>query len=457
MSTNVPAMTALRPSQLVAEYEAKRAAIPDALASFQRSALALKMAGTIGGTYGQVTIDTGRVDERDLEKSLLCSAWLHLYEVANIETFAPAGDKKKFHQSMADPAPFTMDNIRERFGLYVADPRGSVLRGLAEVFCELDQSFKSHDKVKIGVKGLPKRVILPSVGGYGSWGRERLKNVLNAIAVYRGMPLIDHDDIDALMKDENALMAERQVEKKDYQTGEIVITIRPARGVRLRRFENGNGHLFFSPETLADVNRALAEYYGDVLPDAHGEKPQGRQASTAVSKDLQYYPTPEAVIQRILHNIYHLEGVSILEPSCGCGRILDALRDRGAKCYGIEYHAGRAQQARDKGHAVLTANFLDTIPEPRFSRVIMNPPFYGRHYQQHIQHALKWLVPGGTLTSILPITARTDHEFLTPQWMEQHDVVVPRYNDPWSDLPVGSFVESGTRINTTVLTLSKVQ
>jgi hypothetical protein len=45
---------------------------------------------------------------------------------------------------------------------------------------------------------------------------------------------------------------------------------------------------------------------------------------------------------------------------------------------------------------------------------------------------------GGTLTATLPATARYDHGLLTGHW---------------SDLPVGSFSESGTNISTTVLTM----
>jgi hypothetical protein len=68
----------------------------------------------------------------------------------------------------------------------------------------------------------------------------------------------------------------------------------------------------------------------------------------------------------------------------------------------------------------------------------MNPPFYGKHYVKHVLHALKFLKPGGKLTAILPASARYDHKLLDGRW---------------SDLPVGSFSESGTNINTTVLTM----
>ena len=55
-------------------------------------------------------------------------------------------------------------------------------------------------------------------------------------------------------------------------------------------------------------------------------------------------------------------------------------------------------------------------------------PLYGRHYAKHVRHALKFLKPGGTLTAILPATARYDHGEL--------DDLHPR----WDDLPVGATI-----------------
>lgn len=421
-------------SDVVAEYEHKLAALPAALASFNAAGDDLKMAATIGGTWGDERIDTGSVYERTLAASLLKSAWRHVYDGLNIERIASVSDKQRFKMAMEKPAPFTLDNIRATFGRFVADPRGNILRGLAEVFCGLDQAYKSHDKVKIGIKGLPKRIIVASVTDHG-WGRDRITNVLNALAAYQGKPLVTHQEIAALLKDGDALL---EGGEKPYGYRDELIQI-VARGVRLKRFANGNGHLFFEPDTLRDINMALAEYYGDVLPDAAGEKPAQKQASTAVSKDLQYYPTPTEVVERVLADLYGLKGAKVLEPSCGCGRFLDGLRARGAEVFGIEYDASRAAQARAKGHPVLAANFLEVVPTRDYDRVVMNPPFYGKHYAKHVNHALRFLKPGGTLTAILPATARYDHGLLDGRW---------------SDLPVGSFSASGTNINTTVLTVT---
>lgn len=423
-------------SDVVSEYEHKRGAIATSLAAFEAAGDVLKMASTIGGTWGRTTISTGNVGERDIADSLLKSAWKHVYEGLNIGRIASASDKRRFDQAMDNPAPFTLDNIRATFGAFVADPRGNILRGLAEVFCSLDPAYKSHDKVKIGVAGLPKRVILSSVGGYGSWGRDRLENMLNALASYQGKPLVTYLEIDALLKDEEALLESGQ--KPCGYRGELVTIV--ARGVRLKRFRNGNGHLSFESDTLRDINRALAEYYGDVLPDCAEEKPTTKQTGTTVSKDLQYYPTPAKVVDDVLSDIYPLKGQRVLEPSCGCGRILDALRKAGANTFGIEVDARRAGEARAKGHRVHLANFLETVPTTDYDRVVMNPPFYGKHYAKHVEHAFKFLKPGGVLTAILPATARYDHGLL---------------DGKWQDLPVGAFSASGTNINTTVLTKNR--
>lgn len=415
-------------SDVVAEYDAKRAAVTDAIKAFERAGSDLKMSATIGGTFGDATINTGHVHGRDIERSLLCSAWRHVYEGLNIKLLASPREKDRFEQAMRQPPEFTLDNIRATFGHYVKDPRGSMLRALAEVFCDLDPAYKSHDKVKIGVAGLPKRVILGGFGDYSTRGRESLQAILGALAVYQGKPQPDWDEVSDVLKNECALLI--------------------SRGVRLRRFGNGNGHLFFEPDTLRDINKALAEFYGDVLPDTTEEKPEKPRAGTAVAKDLQYYPTPLKVVENLLSDIYVRPGQRALDPSCGCGRILTGLRKAGAIPFGIEFDTGRVAQARAKGFDVLHANFLETEPVPQYDHVVMNPPFYGKHYFKHVAHALKFLKPGGRLTAILPITARYDHDLLG-----HLGIKADRWREPWRDLPVGSFAESGTNINTTVLTL----
>ena len=424
-----------RLSEVLEEYETKLQNIDEEVAAFEKAGDKLKSAACISGTWGDTRIDTGSIYARQLQESLLKSAWLNVYNGLCIDTIAPSGDKSRFKQSLTNPPPFTLENIRATFGDYVADPRGNILRGLAEAFAHLDPAYMSHDRMKIGVAGLPKRVIVSGLNSSYGYGIEKLKDIINALAAYQRKPLIEWVEVNALLKDGNALVEPWTRTENDTQTSY------PARGIWLKKYQNGNGHLHFSPETLLDINRALAEYYGDVLPDCHEEKPDQRRASTEVSKDLQYYPTPEEVVERVLDDLSYLKDSLVLEPSCGCGRLMDGLRKHGAKVFGVEVDPSRAQQARGKGHAVIIANFLEITPTPKYDRVVMNPPFYGKHYAKHVEHALKFLKPDGVLTAILPITARYDHGLLEGRWQ---------------DLPVGSFRESGTNINTTVLTIRKI-
>lgn len=417
-----------RISDVVDEYVAKKGAIKDNIEIFEQAKKDLESASVIGGTFGE-SLKLNSVSSYQMEKSLLISAWRNVYEGLNIKSISSASDRKKFEQMLGGQLPeFNLDNIRDTFGDYILSPRQNILRGFAEVFCSLDPFYKSHSKVAVGVKGLPKRIIISSVNSFYGWGAEKLTDVINALATYERKPMVN-----------------RWIEVRELiQNGEITSVLDNNKkpidyGVKLVVYKNGNGHLHFNENAQKIINKALAEYYGDVLPDAPEKDPK-KQESTEVSKDLQYYPTPKSVVERVVSGIYHLEGKSILEPSCGCGRFLDVLKAKGAIVDGIEYDLERVNQCKSKGHNVLYANFLETVPIAKYDLVIMNPPFYGKHYAKHVNHALKFLKAGGVLKAVLPITARYDHGLLKGKW---------------EDLPVGSFSESGTNINTTILTITK--
>lgn len=424
--------------EVVAEYDAKVDALFGEIEEYHVAGDKMKAAVTIGGTWCNETFDIGKIYESKSKECLLKSAWRHVYHEYKIDRLASASDKKRFEQMFVNPPEFTVENLFEQFGDLVQNPRQTILRGLAEAFFHLDPAFKSHDKMKIGVKGLPKRVILSGVSGYGVWGgRERLNDILSALAAVSGEAAIEYAEINALLADGESLLY--GLEHVPFGKKEKIKL--PARGVWLKKYANGNGHLYFTPDTLRVINQGLAEYYGDVLADC----PEGdvkKQTGTAVSKDLQYYPTPVSVVDRVLSDII-VKGKSVLEPSCGCGRFMDALRKVGADVFGIEYDASRVAEAKSKGHKVLRANFLETEPTGDYDFVVMNPPFYGRHYAKHVRHAMGFLKEGGQLAAVLPVTARYDHGEL--------DDLRPR----WVDLPVGSFSESGTNINTCIARIWK--
>jgi SAM-dependent methyltransferase len=449
MSANLPARNRTV-SDLIEEYEEKVESAPAAIKSVQDAWHSLELAAKVQGKYGGgISRHQPNVSERDVLSSLLKSAWRAIYDRCQIDQIASADDKRLFERTFENPPELTYDNAKATFGDYLMRPRFHILRGLAEVFAQLDPAYKSHSNVKVGVKGLPKRVIVASVGGYGSYGRDKIRDIINSLAAYRGEPLMSNAELHCLDK-LSSFMGQQAGEivfdgshhvTKDEDGQEVRA---PNRGVTVRKFLNGNGHVFFDKWALLDINRALAEFYGDVLPDAEEENAKP-QASTAVAKDLQFYWSPKKVIEAALDavGIYELRRgddrrsqLRVLEPSCGDGRILDELRARGCTAFGMELHPGRAAEARAKGHSVLTGNFLEQPARPEFDYVVMNPPFYGRHYVKHVRHALKFLKPGGALVSILPATAHYDHKELDGRW---------------SDLPQGSFSEAGTNVPTGIL------
>jgi hypothetical protein len=436
---------------LIDEYDQKVAGVDAAIEAYNIACSAIETAGCVMGTYAEPVLrNRSYVHANDMRRNLLKSGWKAIYNRLNIDMIASANDKRLFERTLADPPPLTPNVVRSTFAHYYANPRLHILRGLAEAFVDLDPAYKSHAKVKIGVKGLPKRVILHNVAAYGSphgsYGRDRLRDIINALATYQGKPLLTHTEIGLILENGDALRVTQEhpdpsQSKYERERNPKFVTV-IGRDVWLKRYSNGNGHLYFGPNALLDINRGLAEFYGDVLPDVDPGNPE-RAPSTAVSKDLQFYWSPEPVIAAALE----LAGVwnrsewshnppaplRVLEPSCGDGRILDALSARGHASLGIEYHAGRAAEAKAKGHNVLCANFLECPPRAEFDAVVMNPPFYGRHYVKHVRHALKFLKPGGTLVSILPATAHYDHGELEGEWR---------------DLPVASFAEAGTNVPT---------
>ena len=421
-------------ADMVQEYDEKVARVDDTIKQFEKAFSDLEMNSTVSGTYiGNILPSRPWVDANKVKKNLLKSGWKAIYNKLNIEYIASSKDRKLFERTMENPPELTFDNAVATFMKYLYHKRYYILKGLAETFCDLDKSYRSHSNVKIGVNGLPKRIIL---SGWSRWGigyaQEKAFDVLNALAAYRNEEMPDRNIMYQI--------------SKDAENGVPVYN-----GISFKVYQNGNCHMIFDKSVLLDINRALAEFYGDVLPDVT-ENDIPKNPGTQIAKDLQFYPTPRDVIETLLYNsglydntkeIYRKTHYKVLEPSCGDGRIMDVLREYEHEVFGIEVDYNRANIARSKGHNVLVANFLEQPPKEEYDFVIMNPPFYGNHYEKHVRHAFKFLKQGGKLVSVLPATEFYDKKLLKD--MNYH----------WNDLPVGSFSESGTNVPTGYLTIYK--
>lgn len=412
---------------LLVDYFENLEAIPSCIAAINSAQEALEIASSVGGAYSGPPFDRTRPCEATIKKTLRKNVWRAIYKLYKIDEVAPANDRKRLEVMIEEAYEPTPDFIVQAFGDYLINPRDNLLRGFAEIFTNLDDAYKSHSKVKIGVKGLPKRVIMTYMFGF-RWhdSVNKLNDFLRALQVFDGYG-----------------MPERQV-AIDIIDGERD----SYRGLKFKRFKKaGTLHVHFDEHACLQANRCLAEFYGDVLPDVEPDKTNMKPdlKGRDVSKDLQYYPTPKAVCDFLMNRISVPRAGRILEPSCGCGRLLDALSKSypKAEINGVEYHMGRAQQAKDRGHSVVCANFLALTPKwgDKYDAVVMNPPFYGKHYAKHIRKAMEFIKDDGVIYSILPATAYYDHK----------EIEIAQ----WFDLPVGSFAESGTRVPTGIAKIYK--
>lgn len=148
----------------------------------------------------------------------------------------------------------------------------------------------------------------------------------------------------------------------------------------------------------------------------------------------QLFQTPPHLAARMVALLDPQPGHRILEPSAGLGRLLDALEhaalehapgtgttDHAFTITAVELAPSCARELYRQNRAGIILkqrDFLTLIPNskldvpcsmsdvpasdelPLFDRILMNPPFHIRDDIKHIQHALKFLRPGGRLVAL---------------------------------------------------------
>jgi hypothetical protein len=91
--------------------------------------------------------------------------------------------------------------------------------------------------------------------------------------------------------------------------------------------------------------------------------------------DLDFYPTPVKVIEHFL-DIYKIQSGNILEPSAGCGNILEGLKLKGYtnNITSIEIREEEKNNLTKYGD-VYIADFLNWQPDKQYKTIIGNPPY----------------------------------------------------------------------------------
>ena len=141
----------------------------------------------------------------------------------------------------------------------------------------------------------------------------------------------------------------------------------------------------------------------------------------------------------------------VLEPSAGKGAIASACAEVGAIVDCVELMAENYKELYNNCQfsEVLHKDFLGIGPTPIFDRVVMNPPFAKQADIKHVQHALKFLKPGGLLVSVMSAGVTFRNNKLTAGF---RNLIEERGGDI-EELPEGAFKESGTMVRTVIVTI----
>lgn len=366
--------------------------------------------------------------------------------------------------------PLTVDNIMATLEQFMMDADTIFRRGIANAFSKLDRRFRSHDGFKIG-----SRIILTHA--FNSWGsldhgyvRDSLIDIERVFAVLDGHA--EASFTSALYAVEHSRRGQYGPRQSEVETEYF----------KIRGFMNGNAHLWFQRKDLVEkVNKLLAEFYGEVIGDGQqAEDDPFADVKHLPAKRYGFYPTPDSAANELFRDVSMLQKadqprLTILEPSAGtgnlarrCVRSADALdhwsggRDRymaeyrfdnAVDCVELQPHLAADLDAECIYRRVYNQDFLRLQPETTglYDRVVMNPPFDRERDIDHVMHALKFLKDDGQLIAIM--SAGT--EFRETKKSTAFRALMQKMNAKWRDLPAGSFVESGTYVNTLTLKVWK--
>lgn len=208
--------------------------------------------------------------------------------------------------------------------------------------------------------------------------------------------------------------------------------------------------------------KAGAHVFEDDIEDVIGQLIENG-AYTKSKQEFGFFETPDQIVALMLGAANIRDGMKVLEPSAGRGSIALAIlqKSRPEMLVCVEIQElnidkldmrvcnATAEWAGRDNFPVICGDFLSQKPDPIFDRVVMNPPFSRRADIHHITHALKFLKPGGRLVAIASASVSYRDDRLGIEFR----LMVQKHHGTIAALPTGSFKESGTGVNTVLITM----
>lgn len=226
----------------------------------------------------------------------------------------------------------------------------------------------------------------------------------------------------------NALVLKDQIDRKLYERTNKVLE---AAGGKWNR--KAKAHIF-DAEAATRVDQIILTGAVEVPKD-----------------EFNYFPSPPAVVARLLDLADIEAGMRVLEPSAGKGAIAYACAEAGAvvDCYELMGANFTALAGDTRLGAVRCMDFLAQVPEAKYDRVVMNPPFAKQADIKHVLHAFNFLKPGGLLVSVMAASVAFRSNKLTQDF---RDLIRARGGEIEA-LPDESFKASGTLARTVIATV----
>lgn len=213
--------------------------------------------------------------------------------------------------------------------------------------------------------------------------------------------------------------------------------------------------------SLPTLRAALLEYksitdnVGEVNTNSAVKEKLKYEEIRGQYKDLDFFNSTDVVANEAMNYLELEEGMSVLEPSAGVGHLADAAAAVVGKenVTTNEFAFGLNEFLKEKGYQGTQGDFLALEPEPKHDRVLMNPPFSKDQEIKHIEHAYKFLKPGGRLVAVTSSMAgnrsnKTNVAF--KEWMDE----VGAFEVP---LPEGAFKDAinPTNVNAKIIVIDK--
>jgi type I restriction-modification system DNA methylase subunit len=181
---------------------------------------------------------------------------------------------------------------------------------------------------------------------------------------------------------------------------------------------------------------------------------------TNIKKQNQAFYTPEKLAYALVASAVPmtskpLKDCLVLEPSAGQGALLQVMNDiyiSAQHTIACEIDPANKEDLAVHANTVIIGDFLTSDVGNQFDLVLMNPPFAGNTYADHVARAYSLLAPQGVLAAIVPAGFTTS---TVARVKELRDTLLKNKTCIVRPNPEGSFSESGTEVQTLTILVKK--